>query len=57
MVSRQTVCGNLKDLMTIVVGFFSFGGMAMEPYNLTGIGLGLIGSVVYAYIKLRSGGG
>jgi len=48
----QTVCGNLKDVAVIVVGFRSFGEVAVNLFNILGIGLGISGSVMYAYIKL-----
>ena len=49
----QTICGNLKDGVVILVGYFSFGGVAFEAYNFIGMMMGMIGSCSYAYIKLR----
>ena len=50
----QTVCGNLKDIVVIVVGFFSFGGVELDLLNVVGIAIGVLGSVSYAYVKLSS---
>ena len=80
------MCGNLKDVAIIFIGFFTFGerslelgvwsagcflppfihaqfffvlagGMAVDPFTITGVGMGLAGSVLYAYIKLKSNSG
>ena len=51
----QTICGNLKDVVVILLGFRAFGGVRFEATNAAGIALGLAGSVLYAYQKLRGG--
>jgi len=48
----QTVCGNLKDVVVIVIGFQSFTDAHFDPVNMVGILLGVAGSVMYAVIKL-----
>ncbi|KAI3512327.1 hypothetical protein L1887_19642 [Cichorium endivia] len=49
----QTICGNLKDLFTIVFGWMLFGGLPFDLLNITGQVLGFVGSGLYAYYKLR----
>lgn len=49
----QSICGNLKDVVVIVVGYRSFGGVKFEPLNFLGIVVGAAGSLTYAYLKLR----
>ncbi|KAL9242454.1 hypothetical protein vseg_016447 [Gypsophila vaccaria] len=49
----QTICGNLKDVFTIGVGWLLFGGLAFDWFNILGQGLGLFGSCLYAYFKLQ----
>lgn len=53
----QTVCGSVKDVLVILLGFRSFGGVPFEPFNFAGIALGFAGSALYAHCKLRGGGG
>ena len=48
----QTICGNLKDVVVILVGYHTFGGVAFDWLNFLGILCGLVGSVYYAKIKL-----
>lgn len=49
----QTICGNLKDVVVIVVGYRSFGGVKFDPLNFLGIVVGASGSLTYAYLKLK----
>ncbi|XP_058182144.1 UDP-N-acetylglucosamine transporter UGNT1-like [Rhododendron vialii] len=49
----QTVCGNLKDLFTIGIGWLLFGGLPFDSLNVAGQSLGFLGSCLYAYCKLR----
>ncbi|KAK9706205.1 hypothetical protein RND81_07G111000 [Saponaria officinalis] len=49
----QTICGNLKDVFTIGVGWLLFGGLPFDWFNILGQGLGLFGSCLYAYFKLK----
>ena len=35
----QTVCGNLKDVAVIAIGFNAFGGVRVDPRNVAGMGL------------------
>ncbi|OMO61662.1 hypothetical protein CCACVL1_23339 [Corchorus capsularis] len=48
----QTICGNLKDLFTIGLGWILFGGLPFDLLNVTGQLLGFVGSGLYAYYKL-----
>ncbi|KAF3338647.1 UDP-sugar transporter sqv-7-like protein [Carex littledalei] len=49
----QTMCGNLKDLFTIGLGWLVFGGLPFDLLNVIGQMLGFIGSGLYAYVKLK----
>ncbi|KAG5564378.1 hypothetical protein RHGRI_000542 [Rhododendron griersonianum] len=49
----QTICGNLKDLFTIGIGWLLFGGLPFDSLNVVGQSLGFLGSCLYAYCKLR----
>ncbi|KAE9616329.1 putative sugar phosphate transporter domain-containing protein [Lupinus albus] len=48
----QTICGNLKDLFTIGLGWIIFGGLPFDFWNVVGQSLGFAGSGLYAYYKL-----
>lgn len=48
----QTICGNLKDLFTIGLGWMLFGGLPFDILNVIGQLLGFVGSGLYAYYKL-----
>lgn len=48
----QTICGNLKDLVTVVFGWVWFGGLPFDWLNVSGQLLGFLGSGFYAYCKL-----
>ncbi|KAB5553350.1 hypothetical protein DKX38_010661 [Salix brachista] len=48
----QTICGNLKDLFTIALGWIIFGGLPFDFFNVIGQCLGFVGSGLYAYYKL-----
>ncbi|CAN1120650.1 UDP-N-acetylglucosamine transporter UGNT1 [Linum perenne] len=49
----QTICGNLKDVFTIGLGWMLFGGLPFDMMNLLGQTLGFLGSLLYAYSKLK----
>ncbi|KAI4335686.1 hypothetical protein L6164_014310 [Bauhinia variegata] len=49
----QSICGNLKDLFTIGLGWQIFGGLPFELFNVLGQSLGFLGSCLYAYCKLQ----
>ncbi|XP_041006612.1 UDP-N-acetylglucosamine transporter UGNT1-like [Juglans microcarpa x Juglans regia] len=49
----QTICGNLKDLITIGLGWLLFGGLPFDLFNVIGQSLGFLGSCLYAYNKLK----
>ncbi|XP_076921586.1 UDP-N-acetylglucosamine transporter UGNT1-like [Bidens hawaiensis] len=48
----QTICGNLKDIFTIALGWMFFGGLPFDLLNVIGQILGFFGSGLYAYFKL-----
>ncbi|KAL8216352.1 hypothetical protein R6Q57_023189 [Mikania cordata] len=48
----QTICGNLKDIFTIALGWMFFGGLPFDILNVVGQILGFVGSGLYAYFKL-----
>ncbi|XP_021760758.1 nucleotide-sugar uncharacterized transporter 3-like [Chenopodium quinoa] len=49
----QTICGNLKDVFTIGLGWLLFGGLPFDLFNILGQGTGFLGSCFYAYCKLK----
>ncbi|KAJ0576286.1 putative sugar phosphate transporter domain-containing protein [Helianthus annuus] len=49
----QTICGNLKDLFTIGLGWILFGGLPFDLLNVAGQSLGFLGSCIYAFCKIR----
>ncbi|KAL5850620.1 hypothetical protein ACOSQ4_008633 [Xanthoceras sorbifolium] len=49
----QTICGNLKDLFTIGIGWLLFGGLPFDLLNVVGQSLGFLGSCLYAYCKFQ----
>ncbi|KMT02805.1 hypothetical protein BVRB_8g193880 [Beta vulgaris subsp. vulgaris] len=49
----QTICGNLKDVFTIGLGWLWFGGLPFDLFNILGQGIGFLGSCFYAYCKLK----
>ncbi|ONK72917.1 uncharacterized protein A4U43_C04F24900 [Asparagus officinalis] len=49
----QTICGNLKDFVTVGLGWVLFGGLPFDLLNIIGQGLGFMGSGLYAYCKIR----
>lgn len=53
----QTVCGSIKDVLVVGLGFRSFGGVPFDPLNSLGIALGFAGSALYAHCRLTGAGG
>ncbi|KAI3781941.1 hypothetical protein L2E82_11969 [Cichorium intybus] len=49
----QTICGNLKDLFTIGLGWLLFGGLPFDLLNVIGQSLGFLGSCTYAFCKIK----
>uniref|UniRef100_A0A0D6R2D5 Sugar phosphate transporter domain-containing protein n=1 Tax=Araucaria cunninghamii TaxID=56994 RepID=A0A0D6R2D5_ARACU len=49
----QTICGNLKDFFTVIIGWVLFGGLPFDWLNVVGQSLGFFGSGVYAYYKVK----
>lgn len=48
----QTICGNMKDLFTVGLGWMVFGGLPFDLMNVIGQLLGFLGSGLYAYYKI-----
>ncbi|XP_010437933.1 PREDICTED: UDP-N-acetylglucosamine/UDP-glucose/GDP-mannose transporter-like [Camelina sativa] len=48
----QTICGNMKDLFTVGLGWMVFGGLPFDLMNVIGQILGFFGSGLYAYYKI-----
>ncbi|CAL9227698.1 unnamed protein product [Arabidopsis halleri] len=48
----QTICGNMKDLFTVGLGWMLFGGLPFDLMNVIGQLLGFFGSGLYAYYKI-----
>lgn len=49
----QAICGNLKDLFTIGLGWLLFGGLPFDFLNVVGQSISFFGSCLYAYYKLK----
>jgi len=49
-----TVTGQMKDLITVTAGLFVFGDVKLNGPNLAGLGLSLVGSLLYSLVKLRA---
>ncbi|XP_065850434.1 UDP-N-acetylglucosamine transporter UGNT1-like isoform X2 [Euphorbia lathyris] len=49
----QTICGNMKDLFTIGLGWALFGGLPYDLLNVVGQSLGFFGSCLYAFSKIN----
>ncbi|CAN8326939.1 unnamed protein product [Cochlearia groenlandica] len=48
----QTICGNMKDLFTVGLGWRLFGGLPFDLMNVIGQLFGFFGSGLYAYYKI-----
>ncbi|XP_013623276.1 PREDICTED: LOW QUALITY PROTEIN: UDP-sugar transporter UST74c-like [Brassica oleracea var. oleracea] len=48
----QTICGNMKDLFTVGLGWMIYGGLPFDLMNVIGQLLGFFGSGLYAYYKI-----
>ncbi|GJP54612.1 hypothetical protein CLOM_g13682 [Closterium sp. NIES-68] len=49
----QTMCGNIKDLGTVGIGWALFGGLPFDSVNIVGQAMGFLGSGLYAYCKVK----
>ncbi|CAI7800002.1 unnamed protein product, partial [Closterium sp. NIES-54] len=49
----QNMCGNLKDLGTVGIGWALFGGLPFDVGNIIGQVMGFLGSALYAYCKIK----
>lgn len=47
-----TVTGQMKDFVTVGFGLFLFGDVKLSVPNLIGLGISLLGSVMYSLVKL-----
>jgi solute carrier family 35 len=48
----QAICGNVKDLVVVWIGYVVFGGI-FQWANFCGMLIGVLGSVLYAAFKMR----
>nr|VDC83953.1 unnamed protein product [Brassica rapa] len=48
----QTICGNMKDVFTVGLGWLLFGGLPFDLMNVIGQLFGFFGSGLYAYYKI-----
>lgn len=48
-----SLIGVLKSVLQTIIGFFTFGGVAYSPVNVTGIVLNSLGGAFYTYAKLK----
>lgn len=49
-----TVTGQVKDIFTVTAGLFMFGGVRFSTPNLIGLGISLLGSLLYSLVKLQA---
>ena len=49
-----SVCGNLKQVLTVVLGIFTFGDFAVDAWNGCGMFLAMAGCVLYSKAELDS---
>lgn len=49
-----SVCGNLKQVLTVVLGIFTFGDFAVDAWNGSGMFLAMAGCVLYSKAELDS---
>lgn len=49
-----SVCGNLKQVLTVVLGIFTFGDFAVDIWNGSGMFLAMAGCVLYSKAELDS---
>ena len=51
MLFNSSLVGVIKGLITTIIGFFTFGGVAINLYTLSGIILNTSGGILYFYTK------
>lgn len=49
-----SVTGTIKSIFQTIVGMFTFGGMSLNVFSMSGIILNLSGGVLYTLVKFRS---
>ena len=47
----DSLVGVIKGIITTIIGFFTFGGIAVNMYTLSGIFLNTSGGLLYFYTK------
>ena len=47
----SSLVGVIKGIITTIIGFFTFGGVAVNLYTLSGICLNTSGGILYFYTK------
>jgi solute carrier family 35 protein len=53
----QTVSGQAKDIVVIMLGYWAFDDATMDIYSFFGVFLGFAGGAYYAYVKLKESTG
>ncbi|ELU16612.1 hypothetical protein CAPTEDRAFT_101209 [Capitella teleta] len=48
-----SITGTVKTIIQTIIGFFTFGGMAVNLFTISGITVNLCGGVIYTYTKYR----
>eukprot|EP00742_Colponemidia_sp_Colp-10_P015454 GILJ01017639.1.p1 GENE.GILJ01017639.1~~GILJ01017639.1.p1 ORF type:complete len:318 (-),score=28.31 GILJ01017639.1:154-1050(-) len=48
-----SVVGQLKNILTTLLGLFAFGDVIYDPLNLMGLAVGTVGSVWYSHAQFR----
>lgn len=46
-----SLVGILKSILQTAIGFFTFGGVKLNSFNIFGIGLNMFGGIMYTYSK------
>jgi solute carrier family 35 protein len=49
-----SITGTVKTIVQTIIGFFTFGGMAVNLFTIAGITINLSGGVLYTYTKYRA---
>lgn len=49
-----SVAGTLKSIFQTIIGMFTFGGISLNVFTLSGIILNLSGGVLYTFVKFKS---
>lgn len=50
-----SITGVLKSIATTVVGMFTFGGISLNVFTISGIIVNLVGGIMYSFVKYLEG--